>query len=366
MRSATAPPEFQARFGRPPVYAAEAPGRVNLIGEHTDYNGGRVLPMPIRQKTLVEIACRPDGLVRGRSVTLDEEAEYVIGGETRTGGWIDYVQGVTSVLHAEGRRIGGFDFLVSSEVPPGGGLSSSAALEVALLRALAGAFSLSIDGITTALLAHRVETEFVGASVGVMDQMVASLGAPGHALYLETRSLRHEQVRFHEALEVVVLDSGRRHAHSTGGYNERRRECAEAAERLGAEYLTDLGVEALPRLEGLPATLAKRARHVITENARVLEALAALRAGDGETLGRLFSDSHQSMRDDFEVSIPEIDFLVEAAGAEAGVFGARLTGGGFGGCVLVLARRGEGLAAAQRVRRLFMDKFGELPEAIVP
>jgi galactokinase len=350
-------PTFVSLFGRPPEAVASAPGRVNLIGEHTDYNGGLVLPTAVPQRTTVELALRDDGRVRIASTAFADGAarSWRLGEETRAGDWLDYAQGCTRAL-AERVALRGFDALVASDVPIGAGLSSSAALEVALLRALRTALALPLDDVALALVAHRAEHDFVGARVGVMDQMAASLADGRTALFLDARSLAHEAVPLPPSLALLVIDSGIAHRHAGGDYNARRDECERAATLLGVAALRDVGVDDLPRAAGLPAPLGRRVRHVVTENARVPDAAAALRRADLGALGALFLASHASQRDDFEVSLPEVDALVEIAAADPAVYGARLTGGGFGGAVVVAARAdagtgvGERIAAAYRAR----------------
>ena len=343
---------FRALFGRSPSVTADAPGRVNLIGEHTDYNQGFVLPAPIPQRTVAELAPRTDEQVRAASASAGGAVEqYALGAETPGRGWLDYVQGLTWALSADGAVILGFDLRVASSVPIGAGLASSAALEVAVLRALRAAFRLPLDDVDLALVGQRAENEFVGARVGVMDQMAASLGVEGSALLIDTRSLAHRSVPLPAAAELVVIDSGVAHANRAGGYNARRAECERAAALLGVPALRDLAAADLPRAAALPDPLAHRVRHVVAENARVLEAVAALEAGDVVRLGTLLDASHASLRDDYEVSLPEIDRLVEVVRAEPEVLGARLTGGGFGGAVVALVRRDAAAAVAERVMR---------------
>ena len=319
------------------MVSASAAGRVNLIGEHTDYNEGFVLPVATRERTTVRVSPRGDGLVRAGSRELGGPVEYRVGEEERTGEWVDYVAGVTWAL---GLRQG-FDLAIESDLPPGAGLASSAALEIALGRALRDAFSLELGDDALVQIGRRAETGFVGAQTGVMDQVAAAFGSPDAALLLDCRSLARRMIPF--GLDLVVLDSGVRHAHAGGGYNERRAECEEAARLLGVHALRDA-----ERAGGLPEPLARRARHVIGENARVLAAAAALERGDDEALGRLLDESHRSQRDLFEVSVPEVDALVELA-REEGALGARLTGGGFGGAVVALAPAGRGRELAARL-----------------
>lgn len=351
---------FSEVFGRPPELTARAPGRVNLIGEHTDYSEGFVLPAALPRETVVELARSSQPQVRAISldVTPVEPVSYPLGAEQKRRGWIDYLQGVTFVLRAAGHAIGGFDARITSRVPLGAGLSSSASFEVAVLRALRQAFALPIDDVMLARLGQKVETDFVGAPVGIMDQMAASLADGGSALFLDTRSLTFEKVPLPAAADLVVINSGITHSHAGGEYRTRRAECEQAAKQLGVRVLRDLGAADLPRIEALPDPIRRRARHVVTENARVLDAVAALRAGDLPRLGRLLAAAHASLRDDFEVSVPEIDTLVTIAGETEGVFGARLTGGGFGGSIVVLAAREQAAAAGAAIATRYQAATG--------
>ncbi|HVL69806.1 MAG TPA: galactokinase [Vicinamibacterales bacterium] len=349
-----------------PEIHAEAPGRVNLIGEHTDYHDGFVLPCAVPQRTFVTLVRRGDRRVRLVSAQMPQVIEYELGRERRQSAWGDYIQGVTWALASSGFVLSGFDLDVRSEVPVGSGLSSSAALEVATLRALRTAFELSIDDVELAKLAQRAEVEFVGAPVGIMDQMAASLAGEREALFLDTRTLTCERIPLPAALELVVIDSGVAHHHAGGDYVTRRRESEEAARHLGVERLRDAGTGALARLSSLPPVLARRARHVITENARVLEARAALVDGDLATLGRLFAASHASLRVDYEVSIPPVDLLVELAAAQRGVYGARMTGGGFGGAIVAAVEAGRGAMVGRAVAAAYGEKSARRARVLVP
>ena len=349
--------EFTALFGVPHTAHAEAFGRVNLIGEHTDYNDGFVLPTSIPQSTVAVMARRPDRVVRAWSAELSagQVVERFALGEERPGqGWLDYVQGLTQALSATGHAIDGFDLALRSTVPLGSGLSSSAALEVAVLRALRDLFTLKVDDVEIARLGQRAENEFVGAPVGIMDEMASSLGRPGVALFIDTRSLSYEPVALPRGTELVVINSGVAHQHAGGDYRTRRAESERAAALLGVAALRDVGVGELVRVNTLPAPLDRRARHVVTENQRVVDAKAAMEAGDAVGLGALFNASHASQRDDYEVSVPEVDLLVALAQAEPAVYGARLTGGGFGGSIVALVREGDAAAVAARV----VDEYG--------
>lgn len=362
-----APDSFDTLFDRPADTQASAPGRVNLIGEHTDYNDGFVLPVAIPQRTTVELARRDDDLVRAFSVEVPGPVlSYRLGEEARQGRWLDYVQGVTQALATAGYAHG-FDLRVTSEVPLGSGLSSSAALEVALLRGLRTAFSLPIDDVTLALLAHRGETTLVGAPVGVMDPFACHFADERTALLLDTRSLEYERIPLPPDCALVVIYSGVLHELSAGtGYRTRRAECERAASLLGVSSLRELGPDVGPRIAALPEPLNRRVRHVVEENARVQQAVEALWARDLLRLGALFYASHRSMRDDYEVSIPEIDVLVELARAEPAIYGARLTGGGFGGSVVMLAPPANAPAVAARLARSYALTTGRTPRVLVP
>ena len=346
---------FERTFARDVEVTGRAPGRVNLIGEHTDYNGGYVLPTALPQETHVLIARRDDRRVRACSVDLGVEnlVTFELGSEQRRHAWIDYVQGVTWALAERGARLTGVDMLIESNVPIGKGLSSSASLEVAVGRALRDMFQLQLDDVEIAMVGHRAETGFVGAPVGIMDQMVCSLGDRTTALFLDAWTKAFEKVPIPVDIELGVIDSGIAHSHASGEYRTRRKECDDAAALLGVERLRDCTLDDLPKIARLPDPLNRRARHVVTENARVLRAVDALRRGDASSLGRLFLESHHSMRDDFEVSMPDIDRLVEIAASDSRTYGARLTGGGFGGAIVVLCHRGDAVDVTRRTIKAY-------------
>lgn len=346
---------------------ADAPGRVNLIGEHTDYHDGFVLPCAVPQRARARLLVRQDHRVRAWSRQIGPEPfEFEIGEERAGAGWGDYVQGLTWVLRRQALAVSGFDLHLDSDVPLGSGLSSSAALEVATLRALRSAFELPLSDVLLARTAQRAEVEFVGAPVGIMDQMASSLASEREALFLDTRTLEFERIPLPDALELVVIGSGVAHQHAGGDYVTRRRESEEAARMLGVERLREISVDQLPRVAELPPLLARRARHVVTENERVLEARRALLSSDLPWLGRLFTASHASMRDDYEVSVAEVDLLVELAALHPAVFGARMTGGGFGGAVVIAAASGTGRDVAAEVSAAYASRSGHMPEVLLP
>ena len=314
---------------------ATAYGRVNLIGEHTDYNLGLALPMTLPLAVTVEASLRSDWRIAARSGAFPDEGQVIVeaGVWERTGTWVDYATAASALLAREGIFEHGVTLVIGSNIPPGAGLGSSAALCVALVRALAGLGGVTLDPMRVATLARAIETDFVGAPVGMMDQL-AAMGEPGRAQLIDFATLDTRPVAVPAAIQIEIVDSGITHANREGGYRERRDECARASERLGVSSLREVDDDRTAAAR-LPAPLAKRVRHVQSENQRVRDAAAALERGDAHAFGALLTASHQSLRDDFDVSLPGIDALVERVTREAGVLGARLTGGGFGGSVVI-------------------------------
>ncbi|RDI95414.1 galactokinase [Meiothermus sp. QL-1] len=338
---------FQRIFGCQPQLVASAPGRVNLLGEHTDYNQGLVFPTPLPHQTTLEAAPGEGIEVYAESF---KELKRRKPDEPRQGDWLDYIAGCVWALRRHGYGVPGLRACVRSEVPMGGGLSSSAALEVATLRALRALYQLPLDDVAIARLAQEAEVEYVGVRCGIMDQMAASVGRPGYGLLLDTRDLSTRLVPLPQGYRVVVVDSGVPRRLAESGYNARRQECEEACARLGVSSLRELTPADLPRLSSLPEPLLRRARHVITENARVLEGVEALEAGDVQRFGALMTASHASLRDDYQVSTPELDRLVEAE-LRHGAVGARLTGAGFGGATVALVAEEDYEPFRQGVQR---------------
>ncbi|KQZ85362.1 galactokinase [Microbacterium sp. Root166] len=345
---------FIERFGAEPVGTWSAPGRVNLIGEHTDYNDGFVLPFAIQHRTHVALAPREDGRIRVASTFDDAAVELALdeldglfpGRRDEVPEWARYPLGVAwALLAASGANPAdatGVDLAFASSVPIGAGLSSSAAIEGATAVALAETWGLSLDRVALAQAGRRAENEAVGAPTGIMDQMAALLGRADAAIFLDCRSLETQVVDlgFAQAgLEVVVIDTGVKHSHATGGYGERRAACERGAAALGVPALRDVTVDDLERLAGLVDDVTfRRVRHVVTENERVIETVRTLSEQGPTAIGELLVASHASMRDDFEISVPELDTAVEAA-LSAGAVGARMTGGGFGGAAIALVAR---------------------------
>jgi galactokinase len=357
---------FVSTFGARPVVVASAPGRVNLIGEHTDYHQGLVLPTVIPQSTTIRLRPRGDQQVRVASAEMhDGVHDYALGSELPTGTWIDYVQGVTAAARLRGFELKGFEAAVTSTVPPGAGVSSSAAMTVALLRALREAGMLPINDVEIAGLAQAAETEFVGAPIGIMDQMACSLSRPGEALFLDTRSLHYERITLPTDAALIVIDSGITHEHATGQYGVRRQESFDAARALGVRWLRDATLEMI-QTAPLSNLQRRRARHVVTENQRVLASVRALRAGNLRALGELLNASHASQRDDYQTSTPQIDQLVEVGIADPRVYGARLTGGGFGGSVVMLAEAGAAAAAADRILAEYQRRTANRGTILLP
>jgi len=337
---------FRATFGGAPrVY--RAPGRVNLIGEHTDYNDGFVLPAAIDLAAFVAAAPRDDRVLRVAAADLGRHAELALDAASEpqpARDWSDYAFGVALELERAGHRLRGADLLVTSAVPVGAGMSSSAAFEVAVALALLDLAGIALDPVAVARLCQAAENRFVGTRCGIMDQFASCRGRAGHALFLDCRSLDVREVPVPSDLAIVVCDSGVSHALADGAYNERRAACEEAVRILGRgrpeiRALRDVGEDELERRRGeLSEVVWRRCRHVVRENARVVDAVRALDTGDRNRLGALLRASHESLRSDYEVSCVELDLLVEAASGRDGVVGSRLMGGGFGGSTINLVR----------------------------
>jgi galactokinase len=352
--------EFAYRFGRAPT-VSRAPGRVNLIGEHTDYNDGFVMPAALEFTTLTAASPRPDRRLRVYSMIMDETREYDLDAPPRgpSGDWSDYVIGVALMLEIGGFTLSGADLVVWSDVPIGAGLSSSAALEVSVAHALLTQSDLPFDPIKIAKICQRAENDFVGMRCGVMDQYIACCGVAGHALLIDCRSLGSRHVAIAPNLRLLIANSGVRHQHAGGEYNLRREACEEGV-RLLSRYLgpikalrdvTPQQLEAKRRK--LPELIYRRCRHIVTENARVLEAERALGAGDFAACGRAMNASHVSMQEDFEITCPEVDMLAGLAQTVKGVYGSRMTGGGFGGCTISLVEA----SAVDKASQILTDGY---------
>ncbi|SNB47506.1 galactokinase [Geobacter sp. DSM 9736] len=344
---------FSEIFGFPPETSAAAPGRVNLLGEHTDYNDGFVLPTAIPRFTRIELAHSLDHLNHFHAAELGETVSCGIEGMVPEG-FARYLVGCLRVLKEENFRVAPVSAMVMSDVPMGAGLSSSAALEVAMLRALRLLFHLDLDDVRVARLAQRAEIRFAGVNCGIMDQMASSLADAEHMLFLDTRSLERRLLPIPQGAELLVADSGVPRTLAGSKYNERRTECEEAARFLKVPALRDVSDPGT--LSILPPLLQRRARHVVTENARVLE---AARGVDTRRFGEMMNESHASLRDDFEVSIPPLDLLVRLLQKHPATFGARLTGAGFGGACVALVKNGCAQTVAEEALAGYHQRGGE-------
>lgn len=327
---------FVETFGREPETVARTPGRVNLIGEHTDYNGGMVLPTPIARSVEVAIGAEaaPAPLLRVVSAVFGDLRlrRYA---ETPTGDWSDYALGAVKKAIENGALQTGLSIAIDSDLPHGAGLSSSAAIIVCVLRAIYSHSKTDVADAEIARQAKAVENDFIGVPCGIMDQMAVAAARPGEAIALDTSTLRFERVPIPKDWRFAVFHSGVTRELTDGRYGLRRAECEAAARRIGAEWLCRAEPEAIARLDGKFVTLFRRARHATSEHARVLAAATAMRSADARLFGKLMNQSHASMRDDFDITTPLIDRQVEASRA-AGAIGARMTGGGFGGCIVSL------------------------------
>lgn len=365
--------DFSAHFALRPRILVRAPGRVNLIGEHTDYNEGFVLPMAIDRATFVAARSRPDQTFRVYSAQFAQEDEFHLQRIERhpDAAWPNYVRGVIKGLLARDLPLTGADLLITSDVPIGSGLSSSAALEVAVGYAVQVLNNSNLLGEELALLAQGAENSFVGVQCGIMDQFVAALGRKHHALLIDCRDLSYRPIPIPPDVRVIICDSGVHHDLAASAYNERRAACHTAVRLLKTRLprltaLRDLRVSDL-EVHGdlLPPDVYIRVRHVVTENQRTLDAAAALEAADLVAFGQLMNQSHQSMRDDYAISTPEIDLLCDLARSVPGCYGARLTGGGFGGSTVNLVTLSAVEAFTQQVAAGYQTQTGRVPQILV-
>ena len=334
--------QFEQHYGYVPDIIVRAPGRVNLIGDHTDYNDGFVLPVAIDRATYVAARQREDKQIRVFAVDMADQDAFTLDTITYNTDqpWSNYVRGIVKEFLSEHHHIGGADLFITSDVPRSAGLSSSAALEVAVGYAFVQLYNLEMDRTSLALLAQRVENNFVGVQSGVMDQLISVLGQDGHAVRIDCRDLSIRTIPLYQNTSIVVCNSNVERMLTESAYNQRRQECTEAVHLFKTWYpdivaLRDITPAMFEQhAEALPETIRARARHVVSENDRVLRSTTALEQHDVETFGTLMNESHKSLRDDYEVSIPELDVLVSSAQQVPGCYGARLTGAGFGGCIV--------------------------------
>ncbi len=357
---------FQKIFGAAPEVVARAPGRVNLIGEHTDYNEGYVLPAAIDRWAWFAGRRRADRTVRAHALDFNESAEFSLDAIARVAAppWSNYLRGVAQCLVAAGHTLAGADVAFCGDVPREVGLSSSAALEVAAAVFWKRLLNLKLDAADVIRIARRAENDFVGVPCGIMDQFVSALGREGHAMFLDCRDLKYRHVPLQGNVKIVVCNSGVKRALAQSQYEVRLRQCGEALEelrKLGTEAATlrDVKVgDLIMKGRRLDPLLLKRASHVVTENDRVREAVRVLEAGDLKYFGKLMNRSHTSLRDDYEVSSKELDALVEIARRQPGVLGARMTGAGFGGCTVNLVQSETAEAFGHAVREGYRQIIG--------
>jgi galactokinase len=350
---------FKKQFGMEPTHFFRAPGRVNLIGEHTDYNDGFVLPCAINYQTVIAAQPREDSLVKVIALDFGEQSSVFDLSQPiapdPAAAWSNYVRGVAWVMMGQGHNLRGANLVIAGDVPQGAGLSSSASLEVAVGTALARLSGLNLDGKSIALNGQKAENEFVGVRCGIMDQFISALGQQAHALLIDCRSLAYQAVPIPPDTAIIIANSNVKRGLVDSEYNTRRKECETAAAHFGVPALRDVAPDIFAlHTDELDETVAKRARHVITENARTEAAATALANGDVAAMGRLMAESHASMRDDFEITVPPINALVEIMAEVIGeVGGVRMTGGGFGGCVVALAPQ----ALAPAVEAAIAEKY---------
>lgn len=359
---------FQIEFGEDPACIVRAPGRVNLIGEHTDYNDGFVLPMAIERATFIALRPRADGKVFAVSPDMDDRRCFALDNLQRPTAtkWIDYLAGVAWSLQARGYVLRGWEGVVSGDVPIGSGLSSSAALELAAARAFYEVSAFEWDARSMALACQAAENEWLGVQCGIMDQMISAAGLADRALLIDCRSLETAAAPLPPDTVIVILDTNTRRGLVDSAYNERRAQCEASARHFGVSALRDVDSALFAQREReLEPTMRARAGHVITENERALRARDAMLAGDARALGQLMIASHISLRDDFEVSSPALDAIVKCANAEAACYGARMTGAGFGGCAVALAEADSVESFVARVGACYRDMTGNEPTLTV-
>ena len=355
---------FIAEFGEAPSFIVRAPGRVNLIGEHTDYNDGFVMPLAIDRAAFISLRPRADKRVLAISLDMDDRREFALDDLRRPAKpeWIDYLVGVAWSLAERGHALRGWEGVVSGDVPIGAGLSSSASLELATARAFYCVSNFAWDAAAMALACQRAENEWLGVNCGIMDQMISASGVQDRALLIDCRSLETHSAPLPPGTAVVILDTGTRRGLVDSKYNERRQQCEAAARHFGVAALRDISsAEFTERAHELDELSRARARHVITENERTLRAREAMQAGEAGALGKLMIESHISLRDDFEVSSPALDAIVNCANADESCFGARMTGAGFGGCAVALVAAEGAPAFVERVSKCYIAAAGNQP-----
>ncbi len=357
---------FVKHFGDKPSLIARAPGRVNLIGEHTDYNDGFVLPMAIDRAIWIAVRPTMDRYVRIRSLDFEADAVFALDDLKKEQGWAEDLKGVAHILQAEGHKLSGWDGMMMGDVPRGSGLSSSAAVELATARVFASVSNLKWDAASMARVGQRAENEWVGVNCGIMDQMASAACKEGHVLFLDCRSLEIQHVLLPDHVAIVVMDTSTRRGLVDSAYNERRSQCEEAARFFGVKALRDVSLDEFERRKsGLREVVMRRARHIIMEDQRVLDAMQAMRTNDLVRLGKLLNAGHVSLRDDFEVTNEALNQIVEAAQMQSSCYGARMTGGGFGGCAIALVDASKVNAFVDLVEKAYREKSGLEPQIYV-
>ena len=358
---------FCQQFDGQPEWIVRAPGRVNLIGEHTDYNDGFVMPLAIDRAIWIALRPRADRRVAVHSIDYNERQEFSLEDLTdEKAGWIEYLKGTAWSLMDAGHQLTGFEGIVVGDVPLGAGLSSSAALEMATARAFAVAGDLPWDPAVMAKLGQRAENRWIGVNCGIMDQLISAAGQADHALLIDCRSLETQPVPFPEGVAIVVLDTSTRRGLVDSAYNERRSQCESAAEFFKVKALRDVELDLFSQVgHDLDDVTQSRALHVITENERTLQAAEAMRRGELAALGVLMNKSHESLRDDYEVSSDALNAMVEAALAHEACYGARMTGAGFGGCAVALVRLDAADDFATKTEAAYKEATGHDPAIYV-
>jgi galactokinase len=365
--------EFAQQYGTPPEVVVQAPGRVNLIGEHTDYNDGYVLPIAIDRNVLVAASTREDRTVRVRAVDFGAQTGFSLDKieHDQVQRWSNYQRGVAQVLEERGFRLPGTDAAMSSDVPIAAGLSSSAAVEVSMAVTWQMLTGFELTRPELALLCQRAENTFVGVNCGIMDQFISALGQENAALFIDCRTLEHKPAFLPDGVAVVIMDTKKQRGLADSAYNTRRAECEQGVRLLKGALpeiaaLRDVSPADLERYAyGLPDNVRRRCRHVVGENQRVLDAVDALASGDAGVFGKLMNASHVSLRDDYEVSCAELDVMVEAAWEAPGVIGARMTGGGFGGCAVALVEAGRANVFSEQVAAAYERATGLTPSLYI-
>lgn len=365
--------QFAQQYGAAPELIVQAPGRVNLIGEHTDYNDGFVLPIAIDRSALIAVTRRPDRTVRLRAADFDDQVAFSLDDVRydERHRWSNYQRGVTDELLKRGLELPGIDAVFTSDVPVGAGLSSSAALEVAMAVTWQTLVGFELSRPELALLCQRAENHFVGVNCGIMDQFISALGQERSALLIDCRSLKHRAVSLPEGVAIVVMDTKKQRGLADSAYNTRRSECEQGVALLqaylpGIQALRDVSLVEFERYaDELPDNVRRRCRHVVAEDERTIEGVEALARGDAATFGRLMDASHVSLRDDYEVSCAELDAMVEAAWRAPGMIGARMTGGGFGGCAVALVEQSHAQAFSEQVAEDYQRAVDLVPSLYV-